>query len=1325
MKKLLMLAAQICAILITGHAQTLRVFNTDHDLSSSLINQLFQDSNGMMWIATEDGLNRYDGNKFTIYRNIPGDSTSLCNNFVKSMFEDGEGNLYVCTRRGIQQYNPATDSFGPRFRDSQGNVFTASINQTIRRNDHEYWTIGDSVKCFVPDSKGTPVISDIPGAESELRNLHCGIVDSQGNLWLSKNESGLYRISPDNSTHRYFGKKDDPCVSSMTIGKDGLLYAGTTAHGLLRFNRDTDSFDRLTESTVKDIKSLFADVNGDIVQATDGDGIIIYTPATGANRKFHFGHGNFNSDRQKTHCVMRDTDGNVWVGLYQSGVVMIPSQPNSFGYIGFKSTSHDVIGRNCVSAICRDHTGTLWVGADNDGIYALDNDYRQIAHFYNNDIALPMCIFEDSHLNLWVGTYLHGVGILDRTTGKFRRIELADGPNRPANVCFAIAEDRDHNIWLGMLNSGLIKYDLKSGTPVRDFPWRNTIDLWIASMHYSPKTNSLYIGTYSGLQIVNNVSLAKPTITKLFTDDIVYSIDEAPDGTIWLATTNGCICYNPGTGNSRRYNVADGLHNSTVYAIRHDGRYVWMSLNSGLSRFDPSTGAFSNFLVDDGLQGNEFYKNSVFKDSSGRLYFGGTGGITHFNPHDISAPGRTWTPRIAGLYIHGAPARTDVAVYEASEFELGPDENSFSLEFGTKELGRPESVLFAYKLDEKPWETLPSGTNIVNVHSLEPGQHTLRVKVIDNLTESDVKTVSISIAHPWYSSAWAKAMYATAALLLVWWIARSYTTRMRHRAELLDLTHAEQINEARLQSFVNISHEIRTPMSLVISPLKKLLATDSDPARRHEYGLIMRNAKRILRLIDELMDLRKIEKRQMKLSPQHTRLVPFIQDLCDTFAQVTASKDISLDFNYDSEDTSADIDTANFDKILMNLLSNAVKYTPEGGRISIDLTRGSDNTVEISVTDTGIGIPDEDKQRVFERFYQAHGNSAGGTGVGLHLTQQLVVLHGGTISVTDNPDSDSGSRFTVRIPSRQTDADAEQNISAQDVAPGSLGMPLNDMKSILVPDPDEPVSEQSSMTSKRVLVVEDDEEIRNYITHELSAKYHVSTCTNGREAIDSIFKRMPDIIVSDIMMPVMDGISLTREIKQNINLNHIPVILVTAMTRDEDNISALEAGADDYVTKPFNIEILKSKIAGQLTRYRQLKNRYSGSQEHDDKIDRISAISSDEKLMNRIMNVINREMANSELTVEQLASDVGLSRVHLHRKLKALTNQSPRDFIRNTRLRQAARLLREKKFSVAEIADLTGFCNAGSFTTSFKRLFGMTPSEYADADEQKAQTPDS
>lgn len=1315
LKKLILLSVLylfVCNVNLS--AQTVRLFDVDNELSSSLINYLYQDNFGLMWVATEEGLNCYDGNKFRQFRNHPSDSSSLCSNYVNSLFETECGNLFVCTNRGIQIYNPTCRNFSPRIRDFDGSEFTASVVQTINRGNGDYWVIGDSVRLIrkpMNNDYESIRLSKVPVPTDRLKHIHCGIADNEGNIWLSRNEKGLVCISPDNKTDYFFGKPGDPSVSCMTMGKDGLLYLGTTTHGLLRYNPDNSTFENLSPGTGKEIKSLYVERNGDILQATDGTGIIAYNPITGVSSPVHFGNRLVNSENAKTHYILRDNCNNIWLGLFQTGVLMIPDRYIAFEYLGRDSDKFDVIGNKCISAICKDSDDTLWVGADNDGIYALNPDYSFKSHFYNDEISVPMCIFEDSRKNLWVGTYLSGVGTIDKNTGRMRRIELPNQSDIPANMCFAITEDRDHNVWLGMLHSGLIRYNLESGKASVDFPWRDKVDPFIASLYYSGRSNNLYIGTYSGLQIVSNLSHRNAEVIRLLKDYIIHSIDESADGLIWIGTTNGLFCYNPKNKDITSFGVEQGLPSSTIYAVRCEGKNVWMSLNSGISRLNTQNHKIANFFVGDGLQGNEYYKNSVFKDNWGHIYFGGTGGITHFDPNNITNPGREWSPRIVDLYSNGVPLQGDQPAYTASKFNLDHNENTFSVEFGTAELGRPQTVRFAYSIDGKPWELLPLNSNTVNFYNLNPGKHTLSFRTIDGFTQSPVKSVSLAVAHPWYSSPWSMLAYAVLIILLLWSGVQSYINRMRNRAQLLELKHSDQLNEARLRSYVNISHEIRTPMSLVISPLQKLLANDDNASRQREYRLIMRNAKRVLRLIDELMDLRKIEKHQMTLSYRSVPLVPFIQDICDTFAQAIADKRQNLEFTYSDADIRADIDSANFDKILMNLFSNAVKYTPEGGKIHVSLDKDKENAI-IKITDTGSGIPDEDKGRIFERFYQVKGNSSSGSGVGLHLTQQLTVLHGGTIKVSDNPEG-KGTCFTLTIPLHHSEKALNSSYEAE-----SEEIPFRDehketLQSMKIPDVSVEDAKKPASPKYKILIVEDDEEIKRYLSSELSPYYKVETSSNGKEALDNIFKTPPDLILSDIMMPEMDGLELTRTVKQNINLNHIPVVLLTALTRDEDSISAISAGADSYFTKPFNIEVVKERIGALLQRYRELKNRYSGNQEYDEHIDDINIESADERLIRRVVDIINKRLSDPELSVENLASEVGLSRVHLHRKLKELTNQSPSDFIRNTRLRQAAHLLKEKKLNIAEVAYATGFNSTSTFTVSFKKFYGVTPSTFA------------
>lgn len=507
----------ISGLFAVVRSQSIRIFDVDNELTSSLINDLFQDSYGLLWVATEEGLNCYDGNKFRQYRHVISDPNSLCSNYVNSLFETECKRLYVCTNRGIQTYNPITRSFSERLKDFDGKEFTASVEQIINQGNGDYWVVGDSVRIIhKPDHSETyePKLSKVPASVGHLSHIHCGIVDTEGNVWLSLTDSGIIRINPQKKVTRFFGKPGDPSVSSMVIGKDGQLYLGTTSMGLLRFHPDKSTFQQVSPTRGKEIKNLYADANGDILQATDGNGIIVYNPSTGTTSQLRFGNRLIDSSNAKSHCVLRDQCNNLWVGMFQTGVVMVPDNSNAFNYLGEDSENYNVIGSNCVSSIFKDSAGTLWVGADNDGIYTLNPDFSQRMHYYNDDISVPMCIFEDSRNNIWVGTYLSGAGTIDRNTGRFNRIKLTPDSGVAANMCFAITEDRDHNVWLGMMHSGLIKYDLDKGQASVDFPWRKQVDPFIASLHYSGRSNSLYIGTYSGMQIVGNLSHNHPLKVK-------------------------------------------------------------------------------------------------------------------------------------------------------------------------------------------------------------------------------------------------------------------------------------------------------------------------------------------------------------------------------------------------------------------------------------------------------------------------------------------------------------------------------------------------------------------------------------------------------------------------------------------------------------------------------------------------------------------------------------------------------------------------------------------------------------------------------------------
>ena len=591
---------------------------------------------------------------------------------------------------------------------------------------------------------------------------------------------------------------------------------------------------------------------------------------------------------------------------------------------------------------------------------------------------------------------------------------------------------------------------------------------------------------------------------------------------------------------------------------------------------------------------------------------------------------------------------------------------------------------------------------------------------------SEIRTVKILITPPWYEMWWAYCIYAFLFGLLVLGIVNYILSRMRHRREIMKREHAEQLNEAKLQFFINISHEIRTPMTLIINPLEKLLAEKKGGEVQKTYLMIYRNAQRILRLINQLMDIRKLDKGQMFMKFRETDMVGFIDDVMLTFDYMARKKKIRFSFEHVMPQLKVWVDMNNFDKILMNIFSNAFKYTPEQGEITVTLSTGRDSTrrdplkeyFEITVTDNGIGLDREKIERIFERFYQIDNDvtkSNFGTGIGLHLSRSLVELHHGII-LAENREDAPGSRFIIRIPlgSAHLRTDELEDVEAIITPHTVLVKPeKTDLEGAFEEEEDEESKKAGKSKNRmRILIVEDEEEILSYLKEELEGDYRIMTRKNGREAYDTILADTPDLVISDIMMPEMDGLSLCRKIKQNTNVNHVPVILLTAKSKPEDTMEGMATGADAYMVKPFNTELLKSTIANLIANRRLLKSKFSGAQQQEDKVQKLSMKSADEILMSKIMKVINENLSNPDLNVEMLAANVGLSRVHVHRKLKELTNLSARDFIKNIRLQQAAALLKEKKLTVSEVAYATGYTNLSHFSSSFKEVHGMSPKEY-------------
>ena len=1347
-------------------AQTGKYYSTDKELSNSLINAVYQDRKGFIWIATENGLNKFDGTRFSIYRHNATDSTSLKNNYVRTLFEDSRGNFWIGCINGLQRYDRATDSFHELFISRKDGRKNPHITSIIERRNGDLWiaTSGQGAISLRKDSN--PASFHI---ETELTDrigsnyLNVIFEDSRQNLWIATEEKGLYRYSPESKELKsykapYHIAGDD--VSAICEDAHGQIFVGTLTKGLFRLSsRQEGNFEPILYQNRMNlnIRTLIIDTRGKLIIGTDGEGVKEYQPQQDIIVDSEINAGPFDFSKSKVHSLIEDKDHNLWLGIFQKGLILVPGISNKFDYYGYKSIHNNTIGSSCVMAIHTDEQATIWIGTDNDGLYAINDQGKQLRHYTHqagNPQSVPgtiLCLYEDSNQELWLGSYFDGLARINKQTGTCQDVtSLLQGnlnAGKPKVSC--IIEDKNKNLWVGTYGSGLYKINLPTQHVTYYESTRNENDDWSInrlpndwiSYLLEDKEGMIWIGTYKGLAVLNPQTdnfINYKKQNNLLPGYVVYSLLESSNGEIWAGTSEGLVCLNKDRLTPVLFTTADGLPSDIICGLAEDEKKnIWISTHQGISKLYPPEKKFINYYAGDGLQGNEFTRTAVFKDKRGKIFFGGTNGVTAFYPQDITEIKKEMNVLITGFHVANRPVKkgdksgnnviTDTAVMDTEQFTLAYNENTFSIDFSVLEFSNPDRISYQYKIKElgDEWISTQPGTNRVTYSSLKPGKYTFSVQARDHNNFSNIRTVTIAITPPWYQTWWAKVIWGCLGALLIYALTMYILSRIRHRQEVMRQKHMEQINEAKLQFFINISHEIRTPMTLIISPLEKLLAEHSE--KQPVYLMIYRNAQRILRLINQLMDIRKLDKGQMHLKFRETDIVGFINDLMQTFNYQAQKKNIT--FIFEKELEGADslkvwIDLNNFDKVLMNVLSNAFKYTHEGGNIEVLLKTGHNDAYrsalkdyfEIDITDNGIGIDKNKIEQIFERFYQIDNDmtqSNFGTGIGLHLSRSLVELHHGIIKA-ENREDGQGTRFIIRLPlgSNHLKAEELENPEETESEPTISQLPKDSIYETEEENKTNEYRKPKAKTRYRVLIVEDDEEIRRYIRSELDSDFRIYECTNGREGLETILKEKPDLVISDVMMPEMDGITLCRKIKQNININHIPIILLTAKSKAEDQIEGLEIGADAYIVKPFNTELLRTTISNLIANRERLRGKLVGEQQVEEKITKIEMKSNDEILMSKVMRTINDHLADPALNVEMLAANVGMSRVHMHRKLKELTNQSARDFIRSIRLKQAANLLREKNLSVSEVAYATGFSNLSHFSNTFRDFYGISPSEY-------------
>src|SRR5574344_1295407 len=1310
-------------------AQTGRLFNTDKKLSSSLINQIYQDRNGFIWIATGNGLNQYDGYQFRIFQKKQYTGNSNYSNIVNCVYQSQNGGMYIGLNDGLQYYS--NDKFyNVTITDNKGKSIKCYINYFYELPDKKIIACTSGRGIFASHGlKATPIYNNI----RSLDKIHKVLMDKKGILWCATTDKGIFAIK---GKHLYKnaaiqGQKHNFYDICQDI--NGNIYVADLNGGMYKINIYGNKFTlSLIPSTANiPIASLKAETNGNILVGTNGMGLMRYNPNLNMFEPQKEYSNEINLSHGKVYSILEDREGNIWTGLLQKGVFMQPAWHNAFGYMGHRLGPDNTIGDACVMAVKKTKDGTLWIATDNDGLYSIDKKGKIKKHYIprKGTMGLPatiLCIEEDNNGRLWIGSFLDGCGWIDKNSSTYHRLPCTYGK---ANSIFDIKFDKDGNLWIGTMGDGIKCQNIKTDK-IKEFHAsdnRNSLtNDYIDQLSLSDDGKRIYVCTTSGLSCLDIASgnwIKNYGQKKLVGDIVVFDAKEdIRRGKIWACTPEGLYCIDMKTKKEKSYTTEDGLNSNNTTAIEIDDKAnIWITTINGMNCINTSTGDISSFHIGDGLQGNEFCDGVACKTEKGEFIFGGMNGITWFYPEKIKQTKKQLQLFLTGFYAggndviagsqSGSYTITDSTVATTSRFDLGHQDNTFTITLSTLSYSNPENITYLYSINGDKWTRLESGKNAITLSHMPPGKYLFRVKAISNNSESNIREFIVKIHPAWYFSIWADIFYILLIMAAFRYYIKSRKRKEQDNLRLQEHIHAEELSEAKLKFFMNLSHEIRTPMTLIVAPLLQLIKEDTDTHRNGLYTTIKRNAERILHLINQMMDIRKIDKGQMHMHMKETDIVDFTTNIYKLFDQQAKAKKIKFTLTYDAENIPVWIDRANFDKVLMNILSNAFKFTSNGGQIDIAISHNTER-IKIDISDDGEQISEENIKRIFERFYQsssAINEQQPGTGIGLDLTRSLVQLHHGTISVCNN--TTKGCTFSVCLPlgcNHLTQEEMAENVDNEDVSLYELfETNTNEGK-----DDDKIRSIDKPNNKPSILIVEDDDEIRTYLAHQLSKDYHIIQCINGKEGLTAALTHIPSLVISDIMMPEIDGNTLCAKLKSNINTNHIHIILLTAKNRDEDKLTSMETGADAYMVKPFNIEILRRMIMNLIASRKTLRNKFNGNESQKERLEELKIKSPDEKLLEKGMTVSNKNLSNEDLNVEFIANEVGISRVHLHRKIKELTNQTPHELIRNIRLKQAANQLACKRQSVADVMYACGFSNAASFSMMFKNMYGLSPTDY-------------
>ncbi|MCO6487743.1 MAG: response regulator [Phaeodactylibacter sp.] len=1326
-------------------------------LSQSTVLCSWQDRHGFLWFGTRDGLNRYDGYSFEVYRNEIGNPRSLGSNVINEISEDKNGNLWIATDKGLSKFSR-----------------TASAFENF----------------------------SLPPSYSGVGEFYALLIDSRDNIWVG-NTHGLFLFDATEGIFRGLPIKTQAHIEltqrpvyALREGPAGRLWAGTSKNGVYSIDigsRQLKNHYAWKENRHARVEDIVISDDGSIWAATYGDGLYLLDSRGEVKEHYHTGHREAGKRlaNNNIRALEMDDGGNLWIGTFD-GLDLLAGPGSPIRHVRYVEGDATGLSHSSIRSISRDSKGSLWIGTYFGGVNIFDFDNQRFSHFHHipgdpNSLSYNVtgAFSETASGNLAIGTERGGLNIFDEQLGTYTVFTHIPGAPHAlsGNIVKALYTDEAGSIWIGVFKGGLNRLDPLSGE-VQRFPAKgdqenaglrtavvNTIvpgpdgKLWIATdgrggLHcfspsqgrFIPYPGSEQVQPGLGAISVKSILIARDgriwlatrgagialfdprtgsfqQIRELETDDGKQPVEEAnhiyedKDGALWISTHgSGVLRLAPASMKARHYYRRHGLSNDIVFgALEDNAGQLWFFTLNGPSMFHSGQETFKSYPYNSGFPIEEINEGAFYKTRSGEFVVGGNNGYVRFGPTQLSD--NTFVPPV--VFTHLKLSNKEVLpgdeqgllsapITETGHITLTYFQSVATFEFAALSYLQPENNRYAYLLEgfSDEWSHIGNKRS-VTFTNLPEGDYTLKVKGSNNdgVWNEAPATLKITVLPPPWKTWWAFVLYAIAisgGFLLIRYNALK-GAQLKHdlRVEQLEKEKWKEVHQLKLQYFTDVSHEFRTPLTLIANPLEEILERkEGGKWLKKRIRMMYYNTRRLLLLIDQILEIRELETGHSRLRPAPVRIETLIGNVVDSFKALADKKNIRLVYAPAPTRCPYLADTDKLEKIFFNLLSNSFKFTPSGGEVRVDfsLTEGAGaDEFRFEVSDTGPGISQEHLGKIFDRFY-THSQDGSGAGIGLSLTRSLVNLLGGRIEVESQPGA--GTSFFIRIPLERMSADAPP---PEEAGPFEKPLPLEYIAPLLLKE--EAGEEEEPHSGDTLLIVEDNKELRAYLEGRLKKQYQVIIAPNGRAALEQARKHGPALVVSDIMMSEMDGLELCRAIKADPELCHIPVILLTAKSSQINRLEGLELGADDYIAKPFIMKELETRIRNILENRRRLREKYQSTSYLPD-LTEIAFNSYDEKLLRNVVAAIEANLGEPSFTVADLSREVGLSRVQLFRKLKSLAGLSPVEFIRDFRMKRAAQLLTAKNVMVSEVAYEVGFQDVQYFSKCFRKAFKMTPSRF-------------